>query len=151
SQCVSVSLSGELPVARRGPGGRRDLYDDAVSGVVPGEETLRVSPGGAARLRAADDRRIVVELVIPHDEVQVGFVDGGKGGAERIGCRRPDTAATFLQPRHSATRIHELLAKLVRLDRATERTRLRRSIAAAGKRLRVELENKPPVNWLAVG
>jgi len=70
-----------------------------------------VAPGRVAKGGTACDRRVVVELVIPDDEVEVSVVDLVEGGADGIGEGVAETVDAFLKSLIFAAGVDELLAE----------------------------------------
>src|SRR6267154_165809 len=128
-----------------GPRGRRNLQHEPIARVVPRHESLRMTPGGSALLRAPRDGRIAIKLVVPDDVVEIPVVDFPERCPKRISGRFSVAPCALLQARVLVTREGELLseARIVD-DGSAESAHARDSATATGKRCSVELEDEPP-------
>src|SRR5947209_18075622 len=107
-----------LRAAGAGPGGRGHLEDDSVAVAVPGQESLGVSRGGRLGWHW-----VAIELVVPDHVKGIAVIDLVEGGAEGIGHRAPDAAASLGKGGVGAAGVNELLAgRRVGLRFPTERT-----------------------------
>jgi hypothetical protein len=70
-----------------------------------------VAPGRVAISGAACDGRVIVELVIPDDEVEVSVVDFVEGSANRIGEGVAEAVDALLESLIFAAGVDELLAE----------------------------------------
>src|SRR5215831_10646215 len=103
-------------------------------------------PGGCAKRATARDIGVVVELVIPDHVVEGRVVDLLKGRSHRVLRAVPEAVRSFPESL-PASRIEVLLAKLgILLHVPAEDAVARSATPATGKRLGIELEDKPPFN-----
>src|SRR5258708_9098068 len=107
-------------------------------------------PGRPALLRASCNSRIIVELVVPYHVVEGPVIYVLERSAQRVFGGFAYAATSFLKVPSFTARIYELLAECVLLHISAERARsfLVISTPAAREGLGVELEDKPPIDWV---
>ena len=107
-----------------------------------------MSPWGAAIIAVATNRRVLIELVVPHDEVQCAVIDFIEGCTNGIARRVADTSGPGLKSLGLTAGYRILLAKVgpLVLYLASEDAASDGSCSTLRKGSGIELECEPPID-----
>src|ERR1700734_2116189 len=97
AQSIAVGLSWRARASRPRPRRGRYLHEEALPGVVPGEDSFRMTPGSTAFLLAVVYDRIVVKLIVPNDIVKGAVIDLIECCSDRFGRGVTRAATSLLQ------------------------------------------------------